>query len=575
MESLTESRELDVIFPILLEAMNFHIISTPKQTKGLAQYGKDVVAIGIDETDGVKKRFYFEVKGGADRHITTGNYSGKDGIRESIVEAKDRPFPDSSIPNFEKLPIKIVVVHNGEIKANVKETFDGFIAKLFPTPVTPNKTFLDKLFGREPVTPMHDEFERWDIFKLTDLFSRFLFSEYLLTDDEAITQFKRVLVDIGNPQNDFKELYLLIDKLVEKLEHEANERKQKVLLESLNLVAYIVYTSAKENNNLEPAKRSIPYIVLKLWSWLVVTNKVDTASYKGHFDKILSVYLTLLEEYFIKLLPIAELNNGLLSDTGGRYEQFGYPVRTLDFLGYYIFFTRCLKEGLYPRSLHFTEEKCSTFLLNIVNNNMADKPILDNHSIPILLIYDSLREVSPEEAKNYLKSVVDNIIISHTISKRLPEAGNNLEFVIRYSITHKKSVFYVDSTSLLFGMLFELLAVNDMEDVYQTFREFVTGVDIDIAIFIPFDDAQMKTFMPEEDLMLEPRLFSKQIQMEGYQSQIVLEKDFQEFKRKTKAKNEFNYTYKSDSVNNSSMRVLAHHFYKTPFFPNHWRGEIL
>src|SRR5688500_1013118 len=91
LESLTESEELDFIFPILLEVMDFTIISTPIITKGLPQYGKDVIAVGVDE-DVVKKRFYFEIKGGVDRHITTTNYKGDDGIRESIIEAKDRTY---------------------------------------------------------------------------------------------------------------------------------------------------------------------------------------------------------------------------------------------------------------------------------------------------------------------------------------------------------------------------------------------------------------------------------------------------------------------------------------------------
>ena len=89
LESLTEKNELDVIIPILLKVMEFQIISTPKHTIGLPQYGKDVVAVGLDEVDGVKKRFYFEIKGGNDRHITTSNFMAKAGIVESIYEAKN------------------------------------------------------------------------------------------------------------------------------------------------------------------------------------------------------------------------------------------------------------------------------------------------------------------------------------------------------------------------------------------------------------------------------------------------------------------------------------------------------
>lgn len=43
--SLKEDNELDFIFPILLERMGFRILSTPKQSKGMSQYGRDVVAV--------------------------------------------------------------------------------------------------------------------------------------------------------------------------------------------------------------------------------------------------------------------------------------------------------------------------------------------------------------------------------------------------------------------------------------------------------------------------------------------------------------------------------------------------
>lgn len=104
------------------------------------------------------------------------NYSIPDGIRESIYEAKDTAFNDSSIPEFNSLPIKIVVVHNGVLKTNIRPTFEGLISREF------------KL----------GEFERWDIYCLTDLFSKYLFSEYLLADSESNRLLKRTFNRIGN-----------------------------------------------------------------------------------------------------------------------------------------------------------------------------------------------------------------------------------------------------------------------------------------------------------------------------------------------------------------------------------------
>ncbi len=151
LSSLKEDTELDYLFPILLNIMGFRIVQTAKESKGQSQYGKDIIAIGKDDF-GVKHKWYFELKGYQDKDITDKNYSTPDGIRESIIEAKDTAFKDSTIPEFNNLPIKIVLVHNGLLKTNIRPTFEGFISREFK----------------------EGEFERWDIYYLTDLFGKFL-----------------------------------------------------------------------------------------------------------------------------------------------------------------------------------------------------------------------------------------------------------------------------------------------------------------------------------------------------------------------------------------------------------------
>ena len=60
LSSLKEDNELDFLFPLLLDNMGFKVISTPKNSKGQSQYGKDIVAIGIDE-NGKKWKWYLGV----------------------------------------------------------------------------------------------------------------------------------------------------------------------------------------------------------------------------------------------------------------------------------------------------------------------------------------------------------------------------------------------------------------------------------------------------------------------------------------------------------------------------------
>ena len=129
--SLKEDTELDYLFPILLNLMGFRIITTPKESKGQPQYGKDIIAVGLDH-DGIKKRFYFELKGHADKDIDDTVLMKRDGIMESLKASKYTVFKDSSISEFNTLPVKFVLVQNGVLKNNTRRTFEGFIDQVFP-----------------------------------------------------------------------------------------------------------------------------------------------------------------------------------------------------------------------------------------------------------------------------------------------------------------------------------------------------------------------------------------------------------------------------------------------------------
>ena len=259
LESLTESRELDYIFPILLESQGFIIQAKPTDYVGTSQYGKDIVAVGIDFKDSIKKRFYFELKGGKDRHITTDTYTKEDGIRESLIEAKDVDF-DFSNKEYEKLPLKIVLVHNGILQSSVERTFNGFIKKEFPS----NSNI---------------EFERWDIQELTDLFSEHLFGAYLLTDNETIKLFNKVLINLDSSDKVSISFIELLDNMfsrVNRTQYKKNlPRKWTVLFESLNLISFIIQTEAKRYNNLEISKKYLTHLIVRFYYW-VLKNKLGS-----------------------------------------------------------------------------------------------------------------------------------------------------------------------------------------------------------------------------------------------------------------------------------------------------------
>jgi len=554
LESLKEDRELDAIFPILLEAMGFQIITSPKHTKGYQQFGKDVVVVGTD-ADGIKKRFYFEIKGGDDKNITDSVFTKNDGIRMSLIEAKDRPFSHNALPEFKDLPVKIVLVHNGVLRENVRETFDGFIGREFPA-------------------GGGYEFESWDIYKLTELFTEKLFNEYLLTDDKAVQHFKKVLVLFGTPKNDNADFKALIDNIFDHAKNydEIGERGRIMLAETLKLISFIIHHYAAEAGNLEPAKQCLDYALVAYWRWLLKHDKVKDKKAIKVFNRYLATYRQFLEDYFGKTLPIAKLPYGLWSQNGGRYEQAGYPMRSMRFLSSLISYFEFTEALAGKKATGLMAEHISDLQIVIENNDSTHRPLLDIHSIPIIQALDYfISRGKTDEARIYLGKVWESIIVGYKTFKRLPDGNNSIKSVIRYMVTGEKNIYFMDKTSHLMGALLEYLALLNMEEEYEVVQEFLKEIAIDLAIFVPYNDTVLLAQPDLEAESHEMALLTATLHREGYQSQISYFKDFKEFKSLIVNKNEFSYDYKTVSAGYGWILPIAHSLFKTPLAPNYWR----
>ena len=127
LESLKEDSELDALLPLLLQAMDFEILSTPTEYKGFPQYGKDIVATGKDGSK-QKHRYYFEIKAG---NIDGRNWdTGPNSVRSSLAMTIDHEF-DTTYPNFKELPIKVVLAFNGLVTGKARGLLTGFAKKEF------------------------------------------------------------------------------------------------------------------------------------------------------------------------------------------------------------------------------------------------------------------------------------------------------------------------------------------------------------------------------------------------------------------------------------------------------------
>ncbi|WP_185208002.1 hypothetical protein [Chryseobacterium sp. C3] len=544
LSSLKEDSELDYIFPLLLQSLKFRVVQTAKEAKGQSQYGKDIVAIGKDRT-GQKYRWYFELKGYDDKDITDKNYFKRDGIRESIIEAKDTAFNDTSIPGFNELPTKIVLVHNGTLKPNIKPTFEGLIEREFK----------------------EGEFERWDIYHLTELFSKYLFNEYLLSDDESNRLLKKTLAFLDTPDYDYKEFKKLIVIQFDKIDRVKGRALAK-LFATLGILQTLVFHYSKENNNIIPAKECSKFLVLETWSWILKNNLENKPSIIKEFKKLLKLQFEIFNCYFRKTFSIAKLPDGLFSEKGAFFETVGYPLRCFDYLDDIIYFSRL--------RIIFSKEKNHRFILNkqkdliielIQNNSGFYRPILDNHSIPIiqLFLFFADEKAIRQKDVNFITDVIfrslENIIDEKRKYNRLPELYNNMEKVVEFFALNKKPEGYTDSSSILLAVILELLVIFNSEESFQVFHKFLAE-DLNLQIasinFNEFDVEQL--------------LFEKHLHEEYFVDSIYkLPQDFEEFKKDRYSKVISPFQYRTDKTGLSCIRYLAHSYYKNEILPEEWR----
>lgn len=545
LESLKEDKELDYLFPILLNLMGFRIVQTAKEAKGQSQYGKDIIAIGND-TDGMLHRWYFELKGFADKDITDANYSKTDGIRESIIEAKDTPSSDSSIPKYNILPIKIVVVHNGILKTNIKPTFDGFITKEFP----------------------NGGFERWDIYHLTDLFGQYFFSENLLVDAESSQFFKRTLVFLDASDYDFNDFKTLIEIQIDKLTGTNQQRNLKKFFATLNLLGTIVFHYSQENNNLRPAKTALNILILRIWAWILEHKLENKKAITNQFNKLLDIQRNVLDAYFEKTLSIAKMENGLFAENGGFFEQIGYPLRCFEYVGDLVYYyqLKLYKIPTADKTEYYNNAKEELQTI-IVNNPACLTPLLDNHSIPmmeVVLFLNNKNYQRPDDCnfiKFYICSILDRTATQKQQKGVYPELHNNIDLVAELFYSQKKPKDYQDSSSILVAVIFELLSLLDISDYYNEYTPYFKGLSLQVP------------FPLTEEFDIELLLFKKNLYEE-----YAVENDIEELanditihKTNIQNKNSLPFNFRTYKAGFAFLRTLAHLYFKNERFPYEWR----
>lgn len=534
--TLKEDSELDYIFPLLLTRMGFRILSTPKQSKGQSQYGRDVVAVRKEK--GNTFLYLIELKGFRARNIDDRVLNEKDGLIESMRASKYTPYKDASIPDLDSYSRKYVYVHNGYVEANTLPSLDGFVSEEFPD----------------------GNFERWDLDKLTDLFSRYLFEETILTDSESYRLFKKVLVLLDAEANDYADIVALIERQIGLLEShkKISQRVIKNYFATLRLIGGMVYFYAKEADNLYPAKYCMDTIVLTTWRWILHKRLNEKKSIIALFTPVVKQQLMVYEAYLRKIIGATGFENGFYGFRSTDVEKVFYPLRCYDFLSdllYYLFAVEYLG----------CDDKISVNgklqIKEILEHNGGFKmPLLDTHSIPIQLLFlYFMRRPEDDDVQfvaHYLLESIENMILRHVETGMWPEMTGNRMALAKslYSMSDE----YCSDSSLLLTILFELLAYIGFDEAYQFFRKHVTESGVSLQVAYPIVD--------EYDI--EENLFSHRLYDEmSVQTNIELPETLDEFTESFR-KPYNSMKYRTDEAGFYFLRILAHIYYQTDFFPD-------
>ena len=537
--SLKEDGELDFIFPILLERMGFRILSTPKQSKGQSQYGRDVIA--VKKLKGVPTLYLFELKGFVAKDITDRNLNAKDGLIESLRASKYTEYEDAGIPGLKDYPRQYVFAHNGFAEANVMPTLNGFIKTEFP----------------------EGNFERWDLERLTALFSDYMFDETLLADDKSYKLFKKVLVLQDAEENDFSDLVALVDYQIEKLEKEKHDNRRVVLnyFGTLRLIGAMMYYYARESNNLYPAKFCIDTIVLKTWAWILSGKREKKSSILSLFYGMVMLQMQIYEEYINKILQFANLRKGLYSFQSSLTEQVFYPLRCYEFLSDLIYLY-VMTEACGADYEKVGQIRMDALKAIIRNNSACTVPLLDTHTIPILMVfrYMIFRIKSQDDADclgQFVMDTVLNLIQRYRNQKMWPELSGNRMALAKSLIT--KSDEYCCDSSLLLTVMFELISYLNIPEFYTLLKKAVEESEVDLQVAYP----EISEYDIEQSLF-EHRLH-KEISVE---TSIKLPETLDEFKQKFRKKYK-SIKYRTDSKGYGFLRLLAHKYYETDLFPDY------
>lgn len=365
--SLKEREELDAMLPNLLSEMGFTVYSRPG--RGTRQYGVDVAAVGTAD-DGQRKIYLFSVKQG---DLNRQDWDGTpQALRSSLNEIRDAYIPTCIPSEYQALGVVICLVFGGDIKEAVHQEVRGYIR----SNTTANVTY-----------------EEWNGDRLADMILTGILREDMFTGDMR-SHLRKAAAMVEEPDIAYIHFQQLVDAIVKRPAKKQAARISKA--REIYMCLWVLFTWAREANNVEAPYRASEYAVLRAWGLLngMIGKKGREAVDAGIvFNDLVELHFAVWDELASKILPHVDKRHAI-SATVPSISSLDINLKTHEILGriamrgLWLAWTK--SQGVLPEPLETTEDDplhvIAMQLFGLIDNNPAlQSPISDEQAVDIAL----------------------------------------------------------------------------------------------------------------------------------------------------------------------------------------------
>lgn len=551
---LKESKELDQLIVNLLFHMNIEPVSRPQPGR---QHGVDIMGVGIDPEDRVKKVFLISVKSG---NLTRNNWnSGKNSIKPSLEEIFEVYIPTQIATEYKALPVKVVFALNGIIEQTAIQTWNGFKNKH-------SKTKKKKIVD-------------WDIDKLTLLSEKYLFNESLLPQNALLLLRKSLaFIDINDYDlSHVSELFNLILSSYKSTKSKTTEKYKRLNL--LDVCVNLLFAWGEQQGNIKNALFAAEKATLFAWQFILDENGTNDPKLIRQYIAISETLIRIQHAFGEKTIDFCRVRDSL--HNVGRLNHVEYTLVCYEYMGIlatiglnYFYFAETLKlgtknnilESVIKRSTKMVEGFSNSLVELFVNNPGCNYPVYDSHCIEINLVCLFLFKTGKlHEIEVWLQAIIATMEISYTQTKFFPLFYENYDSLVDAMVDGNKEK---PTSSILLTIMAEWCAVINSERLYKRVLQFKNQLlpDVDLQLWYPDKDIEKTLFTQNSDrnwgktkynikLYDDIKEYKKEMLVELGMPNLTPEPELEIFKN-----------------NVPFLGLLASRHYRTMVFPYYWRS---